>query len=330
MRAQVTGDGTVEPQEAVTDERGNVSFNWAPSSDPLNELTASFADGTGAPVVVTALSDPYLTPDSVVNAASYANGITPGSLATIFGANLAAGATASATGQPLPFSLSDVQVFVANRAAEMVYVSDRQINFVVPENTPVGTVNLVVSTPLALSATVPVTSISPSPGIFFNTANGYGAVLTAGTALTTEQRPVGTGDTVEVYCTGLGAAAPDAEGFNRTVVTPEATVGGVPANVVYSGLDSRIRRVVSGERYHPAWRGERAAEPQAGHERSPKQRSEDSRSLIGGRRVGLATKCFGRLLTRGILAPAGVWFDRSHRKVRRFLVGGCPGGLSVG
>src|SRR5437773_473024 len=77
----------------------------------------------------------------VTSAASTAAGLAPESLATIFGANLAA-ATAQGT-QPLPATLAGVTVEVADslsvtRTAGLLLVSPSQINFEVPAGTAPG------------------------------------------------------------------------------------------------------------------------------------------------------------------------------------------------
>ena len=76
---------------------------------------------------------------TVVNAASMtppdqpAHGVAPGSIATIFGRNLAAGA-ATAGDYPLPLTLNGTSVTVDGIAAPLIYVSPTQINFQAPSS----------------------------------------------------------------------------------------------------------------------------------------------------------------------------------------------------
>lgn len=85
-------------------------------------------------IAIAAAQQPVFTAESVVNAASYAGvssgvrGIAPGSLATIFGSNLAVRA-AQSQGFPLPRSLEGTTVTVDGAAAPLWYVSPNQINF---------------------------------------------------------------------------------------------------------------------------------------------------------------------------------------------------------
>jgi hypothetical protein len=68
----------------------------------------------------------------MLNAASYAQTLAPGTWASIFGTQLAV-STASGQTVPLPLTLAEVKsVPVGGVAAPLSYVSPGQINFVVP------------------------------------------------------------------------------------------------------------------------------------------------------------------------------------------------------
>lgn len=86
-------------------------------------------------LVQTALAQaPQITSAGVVNAASYAQPIAPGSLVSIFGMNLATAST-SAVGQPLPIQLSGTSVAVNGVQAPLLFVSPTQINLEIPSAT---------------------------------------------------------------------------------------------------------------------------------------------------------------------------------------------------
>jgi uncharacterized protein (TIGR03437 family) len=86
-----------------------------------------------------------------------------------------------------------------------------------------------------------------SPGIFIvDQASGAGAILHA-----TDFSPVGVGaparggEYLVIYCTGLGPlripvisgeSAPAVPPLAETIYVPAVRIGGLPANVVYSGL----------------------------------------------------------------------------------------------
>jgi uncharacterized protein (TIGR03437 family) len=106
---------------------------------------------------------------SVVSAANDQNVISPNSIATIFGVNLAqetASATLNASGA-LPDALGGTSVSIGGQTAPLLYVSPQQINFLVPANTSLGTVNVSVNSAASqspISGSVSVASVSP--GVF--------------------------------------------------------------------------------------------------------------------------------------------------------------------
>ena len=220
VNASVTS-GTVQPASAVSDEDGFVRFTWTPGAGPLYELRGAVT--SGASVTMSAVGHPFIASGAVVNSASFKPGITPRALVTIFGASLAGGITQSATTVPLPTRLGGVRVLVNGIAASLVYVSDRQINFVAPSGLSGTSADVVVSWGAeTVTASVPLTT--SDPGIFMIDAARSGAVLLAGTGQTTLARPATSGDVLEVYATGLGA--------NPSVT---ATLGGRDAEVLFAG-----------------------------------------------------------------------------------------------
>jgi uncharacterized protein (TIGR03437 family) len=125
-----------------------------------------------------------------------------------------------------------VQLTVGGIAARLVYISDRQINFLVPSNLQPGPADVVVTNTVGTSAPQRVTVNAITPGIFFDVPSGFGAILVAGTGQTTTQRGAAAGEFLEIYSTGLGSVQTN----GRTLVTPQVLVGGLPAQVTFSGL----------------------------------------------------------------------------------------------
>jgi hypothetical protein len=76
---------------------------------------------------------PQIDPAGVVNAASFAQPISPGSLVSIFGSNLAA-TTMTAQGVPLPTELAGTSVTLNGTRAQLLFVSQRQINLEAPSS----------------------------------------------------------------------------------------------------------------------------------------------------------------------------------------------------
>ncbi|MCC6366590.1 MAG: hypothetical protein IT165_23985 [Bryobacterales bacterium] len=234
IRAAVEA-GSVEPANAVTDADGIARFRWTPGAADVLAMRATL-DGTASTVTATALSRPGFQSTYVLNAASYAPGITPGGLAVIFGGSLGGGLSAEAKATPWPEKLAGVQVMIDGEAAALYYVSDGQINFRVPPAIAGDSADVVVSTPLGISPAVRVPVVVNSPGLFFNQATGEAAVRVAGTGLLTSERPAAAGEYLEIYGTGLGPVefSPATELY-ETVRKVVITVGGVEARVLFSG-----------------------------------------------------------------------------------------------
>ncbi|MEO8659190.1 MAG: hypothetical protein ABI693_12015, partial [Bryobacteraceae bacterium] len=232
LTVTASAGATVTPTSAVTDEFGQATFQFTPGPNTLNELYA-LVEGSSQPfLVVTALGPPAIFDNGVVNAASFQAGLVPNGLATIFGANLADGIKGSVA---LTDAVAGIQVTVNGTPAPLFYFSDRQLNFWVPQNLATGTADVIVTTPLGVSPVQHVAVLTAQPGIFYDTATRYGAILVAGTPKTTLQQPVGPGDFLEVYATGLGPVTTSGS-LATTTVTPTVTIAGIPASVPFSGL----------------------------------------------------------------------------------------------
>jgi uncharacterized protein (TIGR03437 family) len=75
--------------------------------------------------------------------------------------------------------------------------------------------------------------------------NTFGAILHANFQTADTADPAIAGETVLIYCTGLGAvSSPSADGAagsgQKTVVEPTVTIGGANATVSFSGLASGL------------------------------------------------------------------------------------------
>jgi len=236
VRAVASSGGTVTPQTAIADASSQVSFQWTPGPAGNAQLQV-FPDGSSPAqaVSITALPPTSINAAGVVNAASFVTGITPGGLSTIYGTTLTGGATQQA-GLPWPTELANVKVIVNDKPAQLLFVSDSQINFLAPADLVPGTAALKVSTGAGTSASLQVPVNPVEPGIFFDVATNFGAILNAGTTKTTQQHPVAGGQFIEIYCTGLGAVHKNSAGLTTTVAQPQVSIGNLPATVTFSGL----------------------------------------------------------------------------------------------
>jgi uncharacterized protein (TIGR03437 family) len=200
--------GSVTPASATTDAAGISGFQWSPDGGAASQLKLSveaaptvavtFNAGSGVPVI-----------SAIVNAASFAAGVAPGSLATLFGVNL--------SGASVLLNGVDVRPF---------YARDTQVNFYIPAETPTGANVVTVTAPSGLQVSAAVDVVGVQPGIF------SGAVLHSGTSVNAITTPVRAGEFIEIYCTGLGATRSD----GRTAAIPTVYIGATALSPSYSGL----------------------------------------------------------------------------------------------
>jgi uncharacterized protein (TIGR03437 family) len=202
-------------------------------------------------------SAPAIANNGLVNAASYApqgsapGGVVPGEIATIFGTNLTTATGINlASALPLATQLLNVQVLVNGTAAPIFAVDDvnglQQINFQIPTtvvNKSTATIQVVDNGAAGNTITAPV--IAAQPGIFTYNVGGsnFGAILHPNSPqLADTDHPASAGETVVIFCTGLGAVAPapldgsPASGAAQTLVPATVTIGRSSAPVAYAGL----------------------------------------------------------------------------------------------
>jgi uncharacterized protein (TIGR03437 family) len=128
---------------------------------------------------------PVINPGGIVNAATFqplgkpGYGINPGSLASVFGLNLAS-TTAQADTFPLPTSLAGTSVTINGIPAPLIFVSPTQINLQVPWETVTYSPTFPIVVRTAAGASDPVEAeVGFVPGIFTldGSGCGRGAVL---------------------------------------------------------------------------------------------------------------------------------------------------------
>ncbi len=200
---------------------------------------------------------PQITSAGVVNAASFVQGaVSGGSIVAIFGANLATG-IAGATQVPLPTNLNGTQVFISGQAVPLFFVSAGQVNAQIPWELTGATqasISAIVNGTAGNTVTLNLTPFNPGVFTTDSSGKGQGAILIATTGEVAAPagslpgrpaRPVNTREIISIYLTGLGDVSPrpptgaPASGtppLSETPTTPAVTIGGVPAQVVFSGL----------------------------------------------------------------------------------------------
>jgi uncharacterized protein (TIGR03437 family) len=168
---------------------------------------------------------PQIQASGIVNAASYAQPISPGSLVTIFGTNLAVSKMA-AESTPLRTELVGTSVLVNGIKAPLMFVSPGQINLQVPSSLPTAyaaytQATFVVTTTFgSSSAEVPVYSTSPS--LFTADGSGCGQAAALNIAadgtvsVNSPSNSAAPGDYIALYGTGAENDYPLADGTYAT------------------------------------------------------------------------------------------------------------------
>ncbi len=178
---------------------------------------------------------PRVAESGIVNAATYSEPLSPGSLASLFGSALAL-TNAHAQQLPLPVSLAGVTVTVNGTPAPLLFVSPSQVNFQIPWGTARGTASVTLSRSGETAETREVEIQEASPGIFTAVHADWREI--------TPSLPAVAGDYVVIYATGLGAALPplhDGEPGSHAEpsepVSPvEVKIGGLTAEVEFDGI----------------------------------------------------------------------------------------------
>jgi uncharacterized protein (TIGR03437 family) len=210
-------------------------------------ITASVG---GGPLTVFPISvfgrDPAFESAGVVNAATFASGIVPGSLATIFGTGLSEGVTGTVSaGGATTFAGTTVKF--GGVVAPLLSITNinavEQINLQVPFGVPTGqTTNVEISNNGSSLVIGGVPVFSAQPGVFEVPLGGGvtgGAVTDAlSFQLITPNNPAEEGQPVAVFYTGGGTVDPDV-GTGVLGPTPPA-VTTLPAQVTVDGKEAEV------------------------------------------------------------------------------------------
>ncbi|MEO8100735.1 MAG: putative Ig domain-containing protein [Acidobacteriota bacterium] len=247
------GDSPVE-LTFIGSGRFTGSYSGRTPSDSLAlTITASSADlklrGTteiGGTLFANPSNPPRIFDGGVLNGASFAIGgpLSPGSFVTLFGEKLA-NSQVSAPSVPLPYTLAGSQLLIGGKETPVFFASDGQVNAIIPYGIPTdGPVSVVAVRDGLFAPQQSIVMTPAAPGIFM-----YGdkqGIIVGPTAidLANSTHPVSSGQTVVVYCTGLGevdhpltAGSPTSTAFlTKTVNTVTMTIGGIAAKVDFAGL----------------------------------------------------------------------------------------------
>jgi uncharacterized protein (TIGR03437 family) len=248
----VAGGGSLLAQDPSTDIFGFAGAQVVLGPTPGTNAFVATAGALATTFTETARSQPTITPNGVVNAASFSSGVAvaPGSYAAIFGTALSE-STQVETTPYLPVSLNNVSVGFAGTAVSapghLHFVTPGQINVQVPwELQGLASAKMKVAIQDSSGAVFNVPLAPYSPAMFEIPFGGstYAAARDENFATITPANPALQGHYIQIYCNGLGPVSNQpASGepspitpLSMTPATPTVTIGGQNAQVLFSGL----------------------------------------------------------------------------------------------
>lgn len=229
------------PLSLVSLQNGTWTQSWQPgvasSTVTLSaeaQLRAANLSGVAPSVTVgvqqASQAPPVLLPSS-------AGVFAPGDLILIKGTGLADG-QASSTVSPLKSQLAGASVNIGGSSASLLYVDAEQVLALVPSDLPQNSSQqVVVQHNNAIGIPLPVIIAATHPAILTEdgSGQGQGLIFSAGptaVAIADQSNPVKAGDSIIVYCTGLGTT----DAFGKATNTPQLMIGGQAAQLSYAGV----------------------------------------------------------------------------------------------
>ena len=223
LSASVSGANTI----VLTADPGTLSPGYYSGTVTIASNAVNNSQ-VSVPVVfiVDPAGKPLVSEGGIVDIGEYAPiAIAPGEILAVFGDQFAAPGTSAVNPGPPPLAttLGGTQVLVNGTPAPLYFSSPEQVNFQLPYETPVGqlaTFQVVWNgTPGNMrslnvnAASAPVLLVWPASVI----AGGYGIVVNQDNSLVLptaipgfSAHPAKVGDTITIYCTGLGETTPAA------------------------------------------------------------------------------------------------------------------------
>jgi len=157
---------------------------------------------------------PNYTAAGIVNGASFAPGLAPNTIISIFGTNLSWDTHAldagDIAGGVMPTSMANVEVYFEGWPAYLYYVSPTQINLLVPSDLLSGTFQFWVDRQGTRGPIVTVKLQNAAPAMF-QTSSGAVIASHLDWSLVCSGAPAVAGEIVILWATGLGNTAPQLE-----------------------------------------------------------------------------------------------------------------------
>lgn len=238
---------------------GNWSGTWTPRNsastkvqvryDAFQSSGTTLYNGSGNLMVNVQSGKAAPLTFGAANAASGLGAVvSPGGLVSIYGEQFA-GSAAVSSDTPFPTTLNGTQVLIGGIALPLRYVGPEQINAQVPFGLAIDTrQQLQVQNGDTISVPQSMIVAAAQPAVYTQdqSGKGNGVIVNFRTSsLVTPGQPAQAGDTITIYCNGLGAVnppvatgvpAPSAEPLARTANGVTVTIGGVAARVDFAGL----------------------------------------------------------------------------------------------
>jgi uncharacterized protein (TIGR03437 family) len=194
---------------------------------------------------------PAYSADKLVGATNYTPGpFAPNSIVSIFGSGLARSSQGLTAGDivnnTLPTELNGTHVYVDYQPAPLLYVSDGQVNFLVPSNKLAMEVKISVASNGKTGPEITVTLVDAAPALF-PTAAGYAIATHLDNSLIAPGSPAQAGEIIVVYACGLGrtqpnpapGAIPQSAAVIQRLSDLKVYLGGTaiqPASILYAGV----------------------------------------------------------------------------------------------
>ena len=234
------GDGFYSGTWTPVSEAAEVTVTFVALHPSFARVQRSFTVSTVA--APGAVELPVLFPDGVVEGAGFTarRPLAPGGIISLFGLRFAT-ENNFATQLPLERDLGGDSVRIGDQDAPLFFAGPGQVNAQVPfEARPGDDVPVTINVGDLLTAPQNYRIAPVQPGIFISGENA--AILDASFQLVTAQNPVRTGDTIQIFCTGLGAVQEQVETgapappFSTVQLPVTVTIGGMEAAIAYQGL----------------------------------------------------------------------------------------------
>ena len=254
-------DGGLPLATATLDGSGSAVYRTAALAPGVHLIAAIYAgdathSGSQSGAVTFAVTlppsvPPVISPSGVVNGASYTANLAPGSLASLFGQNLAdnvyQGSQVYGDGRFLA-AVASITVSVNAVNAPLIYVSPAQINFQIPWETPPGQpANVQVTRAGTPSGVEQIALTAASPSVFLYSYSPNVAWVTGSVeeGCAASQCAVRAGGEYQLWANGLGpknVAEQDGVGSPMMAVpvaggtsSCQLTIGGIAATLGYCG-----------------------------------------------------------------------------------------------